>query len=156
MEPGGPVFSAGPEETVPPPAPRRRGGWAVLAVLFAGAAVAGFLLYRRTAAGTARAGAEAGGAPPSGALIATLPVQLSPKAAVIADRFRCLCGECTDTLGACTCTRDKGSNEMKTALNQIVEEKKTIPEIEAAMAARFGPGVFVSAPASEKPASNQP
>ena len=33
------------------------------------------------------------------------------KAAMIADRYNCLCGECSDTLGKCTCSRDKGSNE---------------------------------------------
>jgi hypothetical protein len=72
------------------------------------------------------------------------PVKLSPEAALVADRFNCLCGDCQDTLGKCTCTRDRGSNDMKTALNRIVAEKKTLAEIEAAMVAKFGSGVLAT------------
>ena len=126
---------------VPPSPPRRVAWWAFLLV-FGVAAVAGSLLYRRIS-GASKASPTAAGPSPT-ALIASVPIRLSPKAAMIADRFNCLCGECGDTLGACTCTRDSGSNTMKLTLNRIVEEKKTIPEIEAAMVAKYGPKVLAS------------
>src|SRR5580765_5560987 len=132
------------ESPLPPPPPRRVGK-PLLLVVVAVAAVAGFLLVRRSGVAPA---APAASAPAPGSLIASMPVQLSPKAAMIADRFHCLCGECQDTLGACTCTRDKGSNEMKSTLNRIVEEKKTLSEIEAAMVARYGSKVLASPAAS--------
>lgn len=140
--------TSGPGER-PPPAPwGRRVGWPAIILVFVGAAIAGAFLYKRTAGRPPSA--QAASAPPPGTLIASVTVQLKPKAAIIADRYNCLCGDCHDTLGACTCTRDRGSNEMKTALNQIVEEKKTLEEIDAAMVARYGSRVLVSAASGGK------
>jgi hypothetical protein len=79
-------------------------------------------------------------------LVVEAPVKLSAAASLVSDRFHCLCGECHDTLGSCTCTKDKGSNAMKTTLNRIAAEKKTIAEIEAAMVQKYGPGVLISSP----------
>lgn len=118
-------------------------------LIFLGAAALGFGFFYLRTAGKAPVSPPAG--PPSDALIAEAPLKLVPKAAVIADRYNCLCGECSDTLGACTCTRDKGSNEMKSTLNRLSGEKKTIEEIDAAMAAKYGAHVLTRSGA--KPAS---
>jgi hypothetical protein len=138
------IFSAGggtgaPPEPPAPPERRRLAKWPLVLVFLAAAAL-GYYLFRRS---PAAAPAPAAAGPPAGALIATAPVQLTPKAAVIADRFLCLCGECSDTLGACTCTRDQGSNEMKSTLNRLAEEKKSIAEIEAAMIEKYGERVLI-------------
>ena len=146
-----------PEETPAPAASPRSSGRLLVLLAFVVAALAGFFLYRRIAGGAPAApSSKAAGAPP-GALVATAPVALSPKAAIIADRFNCLCGECRDTLGACTCTRDAGSSEMKATLEKLVAEKKTLSEVEAAMVAKYGPKVLASSgpppgKSSDKPA----
>ncbi|HEU5180359.1 MAG TPA: hypothetical protein VFW45_06190 [Candidatus Polarisedimenticolia bacterium] len=122
----------------------------VLVVLVAG--VAGFLLLRRSAPPSPVASPAIQQGSPD-ALIQGSPVLLNAKAAIIADRYNCLCGECADTLGKCICTRDKGSNEMKATLNRLAEEKKTLAEIDAAMVDKYGAKVMVSgAPAA--PASS--
>jgi len=131
-----------PEEASAPAASPRRSGRLFVLLAFAVAALAGFFLYRRIAGAPAATSSAAG--PPPGTLVATAPVALSPKAAIIADRFNCLCGECSDTLGACTCTRDEGSSEMKATLEKLVAEKKTLSEVEAAMVAKYGPKVLAS------------
>src|SRR5262249_9950216 len=112
-----------PVEVSAPPASPRKSGRYLIGLAFVAAALGGFFLYRRLPGGAPVAPAAKG--PPPGALVATVPVVLSPKAAIIADRFNCLCGECHDTLGACTCTRDEGSSEMKATLEKLVAEKKT-------------------------------
>ena len=131
-----------PEDASVAAAAPRSSGRLLILLAAAVAALAGFFLYRRLA-GVAPA-VPAGTGPAPGALVATAPVALSPKAAIIADRFNCLCGECSDTLGACTCTRDAGSSEMKATLEKLVAEKKTLSEVEAAMVAKYGPKVLAS------------
>ena len=144
-----------PEEASAPAASPRSSGRLLILLVFAVAALAGFFLYRRISGG-APAGPAAPNAPP-GTLVVTLPVALSPKAAIIADRFNCLCGECNDTLGACTCTRDAGSSEMKATLEKLVAEKKTLAEVEAAMVAKYGPKVLASStPSPGKPSDKAP
>jgi hypothetical protein len=150
MEPGDPV--APTEESTPAPSGRNARNMLFLIVALA-LILAGFLLFRR---GGAPAGAPAvpvaeGKTPPPGLNVVEAPVKLTPEATLVADRFKCLCGNCQDTLGKCVCTRDKGSNEMKTALNRIVAEKKTIAEIEAAMVEKFGTGVLAASGAPDKP-----
>ena len=127
-------------------APKKRSSKSTLFIVLVLAAAAGaFFLMRRPAAVPAGAapGSAAQGPPPAG-LVVEAPVKLSAAASLVSDRFHCLCGECHDTLGSCTCTKDKGSNEMKTTLNRIAAEKKTIAEIEAAMVQKYGPGVLIS------------
>jgi hypothetical protein len=114
-------------------------------ILVAGlAAVAAFVLVRRPG-GTGSAAHTPAIRPAADALLPGSPVLLSSKAAIIADRYNCLCGDCSDTLGKCTCARDKGSNEMKATLNQLAAEKKALAEIDAAMVGKYGPKVLVSA-----------
>jgi hypothetical protein len=135
------------------PASKRPRVLAIAAVV-AVAAVAGFLLLRKAAPPSpVKSPAIQQGAPD--ALIQGSPVLLNAKAAIIADRYNCLCGDCTDTLGKCTCTHDKGSNEMKATLNRLAEEKKSLAEIDAAMVGQYGdkvlvPGAPAAAPASGK------
>ncbi|HEV8334861.1 MAG TPA: hypothetical protein VGR67_00385 [Candidatus Polarisedimenticolia bacterium] len=129
-----------------PEAPAKRSSKSSLFIALVLAAAAGaFFLMRRPAAAPAGAtpGSAASKAPAAGVVVEA-PVKLSAAASLVSDRFRCLCGECHDTLGSCTCTRDKGSNEMKTTLNRIAAEKKTIAEIEAAMVQKYGPGVLIA------------
>ena len=125
----------------------------VLALVVAVAAVAGFLLLRRSAPPSPVASPAIQGSPD--ALIQGSPVLLNAKAAIIADRYNCLCGECSDTLGKCICTRDKGSNEMKTTLNRLALEKKTLAEIDAAMVDKYGAKVISGAPPAAAPASGK-
>ncbi len=149
---------AAPGEPAPAPAPARSSAKMVLFLVLALVLViAGFLLFsRRGAPGKAAPPAastpQAASSPKPGSLVVGAPVNLSPQAILVADRYRCLCGQCQDTLGKCTCTRDKGSNDMKAALNKIVALKKTLAEIDAAMVQNFGPGVLVSNPPSPPPA----
>ena len=130
-------------EIEPTPAPSRKPRIWLVAAVVAVAAVAGFFLLRKAAppSPVASPAIQKG---PSDALIQGSPVLLNAKAAIIADRYNCLCGECADTLGKCICTRDKGSNDMKAALNRLAEEKKTLAEIDAAMVQQYGDKVLVS------------
>jgi cytochrome c-type biogenesis protein CcmH/NrfF len=157
MDPEQPVAQEGeispapsPEEAPAGPSPRSRRVVLGIVIALAVAAAALLLLRRGTPAPThvptANSTAGPAGAP-AGLNVITAPVKLTPEALMVADRFKCLCGECQDTLGRCTCTRDKGSNDMKEALNRIVSEKKSLAEIEAAMVEKYGRSVL-AAPAS--------
>ena len=140
------------ESGVPSPPDRRsRPSFLVLVLVAALAGAAAFLLLRRSASTTSEGAA---GKPSPDAVLPASPVLLNAKAAIIADRYHCLCGDCSDTLGRCTCARDKGSNEMKSTLNKLAEEKKDLHEIDAAMAIKYGPKVLVQGvPAPPPPAS---
>src|SRR5262245_37355795 len=63
--------------------------------------------------------APAGDAPAGTTIAAPVPTRLSPEASVLAERYRCVCG-CNLTLSVCTCRNDKGSEDMKKALNSLV------------------------------------
>jgi Cytochrome C biogenesis protein len=75
-----------------------------------------------------------------------IPMHLTPEAAIIAERYRCVCG-CNLPLNACTCSNTPGSRDMKALVQQLVDEKKTGAEIDAAMVARFGEKALMSHPA---------
>ncbi len=137
------------DPTVPKTAKPRL--WVLVLVVLV-AAVAGFVLLRRSAPPSPVASPAIKGSPD--ALIQGSPVLLNAKAAIIADRYNCLCGECADTLGKCICTRDKGSNEMKATLNRLAEEKKTLAEIDAAMVDKYGAKVLVSGAPAAAPTSS--
>ena len=142
------------EAPTPPPATRPRKGLLALVLVAALAAVAGFLIVRKFSSSSAPSGPAA--APAAGTVLPSSLVLLNSKAAMIADRYNCLCGECSDTLGKCTCSRDKGSNEMKTTLNQLAEQKKSVAEIDAAMVQKYGAKVLVAgAPAPSSTPSNK-
>jgi Flp pilus assembly protein CpaB len=154
MDSGDPIVPQGEAA----PGDSRRPGSSKLILLLVAAAVivaAGFLFFRRGGAdpGASTAAGSATSTPPAALSVVMAPVKLSPKAMLVADRFQCLCGECQDTLGKCTCTRDKGSNDMKAALNRIVEEKTALAEIEASMVEQFGSRVLVSNNPPGQPAS---
>ena len=141
MDPADPVV---PAEPLPAASSRRKAKLAGVLVIALAVAAAGLLLLRQrgSAPGAAVSSASPDAGTPAGLNAVAAPVKLSPEATLVADRFKCLCGDCQDTLGKCTCTRDKGSNDMKTALNRNVVEKKTLAEIEAAMVEKFGPKVL--------------
>jgi len=141
-----------PEGETPPASSRRSARLAVILIIALAVVVAGFLLLRRGGAGAPGHAPDASkSAPPANAVTAVL-VKLTPEAALVADRYNCLCGDCQDTLGRCTCTHHSGSNDMKAVLNRIVAEKKTLAEIDAAMVAQYGPRVLAAAPPSPQPA----
>ena len=140
-----------PAASPPTPAsPRPR--LIALILLALAAALAGYFLMRRSASSP---GAQVGATKPAAdALVPGSPVLLSSKAAMVADRYSCLCGECSDTLGKCVCARDKGSNEMKATLNKLAAEKKSVAEIDAAMAEKYGAKVL--APGASSPNAPPP
>jgi hypothetical protein len=94
------------------------------------------------AEGAAPAAGDAA-APPGTAIAAQVPTRLSPEASVLAERYRCVCG-CNLTLSVCTCRNDKGSEDMKKALNALVDQHKSPAEADQAMAAQFGPVALLS------------
>jgi hypothetical protein len=142
-----------PVET-PPNSSKRRPRLVALVLVALAAAIAGYFMMRKSSPATQ--GQASAAQPAPDALVPGSQVLLSAKAAIVADRYNCLCGECSDTLGKCVCARDKGSNEMKTTLNKLAAEKKTVPEIDAAMAAKYGPKVLAPGTASQNaPASGQ-
>ena len=87
---------------------------------------------------------ETGTGPMAGTPIsATLPVRLTPEATIIAERYRCVCS-CNDPLNVCTCTKTPGSHDMRTYVQELVNQKKSGKEIDAAMIARYRPNVVMS------------
>ena len=132
MDPQGPIVTSS----------RPKPNWAsiLLALVLAGGA--GYFLVKRF---TAPSGTPVSAAKPApDTLVPGSPVLLSAKAGIVADRYNCLCGECSDTLGKCTCARDQGSNEMKSTLNRLAAEKKSVAEIDSAMVEKYGSKVMVS------------
>jgi cytochrome c-type biogenesis CcmH protein len=89
-----------------------------------------------------------GGAP----ITATVPVRLSPEASIIAERYRCVCS-CNDPLSECTCAQKPGSNDMKSYVQELVDQKKTGREIDEAMVARYGAAALLSNPPAAARAS---
>ena len=92
-------------------------------------------------AGTAGSGTPAAGTP----IAAPVPIRLSPEASIVAERYRCICS-CNDPLNVCTCTRTPGSRDMKTYVQELVNQKKSGKEVDDAMIARYGAGVLLSNP----------
>jgi len=130
-----------PQDTLATPS-RPKPKWAHILLGLALAAVAGYFLVKRF---TAAPGEPLSATQPAPAtLVPGSPVLLSAKAGIVADRYNCLCGECSDTLGKCTCARDQGSNEMKSTLNRLAAEKKSVSEIDSAMLEKYGSKVMVS------------
>jgi hypothetical protein len=150
------------QETTPPakrPLPVAAIAGAVILV-----GLVGFALYRRSAApptGESAPAAEvtpgettASGEQAAGgtAIRATPPVHLSPEAAVLAERYRCVCG-CNDPLGLCTCNLPNGSDDMRLFLEDQAQQHRTPEEIDREMTARFGPEALLTNPA---PPQTQP
>ena len=178
--------SAPPEPVQTRPVPMAAIAGAIILV-----GLVAFALYRRglttptpappaepsaPAAGPAPAGAAPtqGAAPAAGdaaapqgtAIAAPVPTRLSPEASVLAERYRCVCG-CNLTLSVCTCRNDKGSEDMKKALNALVDQHKSPAEADQAMTAQFGPVALLSnaappptappqAPAAQTPGAKPP
>ncbi len=157
QETGGEERAGGAPPARPPEQPRVVNLAAVAAFVVLIGLVA-FALYRKghpvaPAPETAPAGPaakqESGTGPAAGtAITATLPVRLTPEATIIAERYRCVCS-CNDPLNVCTCTKTPGSHDMRTYVQELVNQKKSGKEIDAAMIARYGPNVVMSgAPAA--------
>jgi hypothetical protein len=97
---------------------------------------------------------EAAAAPPAestgpeqGTVItAQVPVHLTPEASIIAERYRCICG-CNDPLNVCTCSNTPGSRDMKMYVQELVNEAKSVKEIDERMVGRYGQAVLLSVPA---------
>lgn len=126
-----------------------------------------FALYRRShrdapprepEAASAQAQAPDQGTPAAGTPItAALPVRLTPEASIVAERYRCICS-CNDPLNVCTCTKTPGSRDMKTYVQELVNQRKSGKQVDEAMVARYGAGVLISNPppsASPAPAAKK-
>jgi len=123
----------------------------------------GVALYRRST-GTTGAPASQGDAaqapgaasPPDaggGSTIAVkAPVRLSPEAAILAERFRCVCG-CNDPLPICACRNPNGSEDMKAFVQDLAKEGLAPDEVDRRMSERFGAAALLSNPA---PPQTQP
>lgn len=148
-------------EAAPESAPPRTVNVAVLAGAVVLIGLVAFALYRRHA-GPAQPATETGApaAQPAGsaapeqgtAITAQVPIHLTPEASIIAERYRCVCS-CNDPLSVCTCSKNPGSRDMKQYVQELVNQKKSGKEIDAAMAARYGPSALIaaSAPAPSPP-----
>lgn len=130
-----------------------------LAVVAGGIVLIGlvaFALYRRShppspppVAGAAPAQAGEPAAPEKGTPIAAqIPIHLTPEASVIAERYRCVCS-CNDPLNVCTCSKTPGSRDMRQYVQELVNEKKSGKEIDAAMMSRYGPTVLIATPSPQ-------
>jgi hypothetical protein len=119
------------------------------------AAVPGTEPAAAAAPGAAPAAGDAGTTPQGTAISVPVPTRLSPEASVLAERYRCVCG-CNLTLSVCTCRNDKGSEDMKKALNVLVDQHKSPAEADQAMAAQFGPVALLSNPAPPATAPSHP
>jgi LPXTG-motif cell wall-anchored protein len=143
-------------EVAPETGPPRTVNVAVLAGAVVLIGLVAFALYRRNHAGPAQPATEAGApaaqpadasAPEQGTTItAQIPIHLTPEASIIAERYRCVCS-CNDPLSVCTCSKTPGSRDMKQYVQELVNQKKSGKEIDAAMAARYGPNVLIGASA---------
>jgi hypothetical protein len=130
----------------------------------------GVALYRRSTGATGAPAAKDGAAAPEagevtpkdaasppdaagGTTIAVkAPVRLTPEAAILAERYRCVCG-CNDPLPVCTCRNQNGSEDMKTFLQELVRKGFPPDEIDRKMTNRFGAAALLSNPA---PPQTQP
>jgi len=145
------------DQTTPPDpkaqeAPQRTVPVAALAGAVVLIGLVGFALYRRgtttsptappTAAAESGEAAGAEGTP----IVAKPPFRLSPEAAILAERYRCICG-CNDNLSVCTCKNPNGSEDMKRHLQGLADAGKTPEEADAAMEEKFGAASLLRNPA---------
>ena len=77
------------------------------------------------------------------------PTLLSPEAAILAERYRCVCG-CNDPLGVCTCRLTPGSEEMKLFVQDLARRGLTPEEADREMTAKFGAAALLSNPAPKQ------
>jgi cytochrome c-type biogenesis protein CcmH/NrfF len=112
----------------------------------------GLAVYRRAARAPATdaavqdsgaASQSPAGAPQEGTPIMAVAVNLSSEAAIVAERYRCVCS-CNDPLSVCTCTLTPGSIDMKKYVQELVDQKKSVGEIDQAMVARYGDAALLS------------
>ena len=123
----------------------------------------GVALYRRSTGATGAPAPPDGAAPETGAasppdagggatISVKAPVRLSPEAAILAERFRCVCG-CNDPLPICTCRNPNGSEDMKTFLQDLARQGLVPDEVDRKMSEKFGAAALLSNPA---PPQTQP
>jgi hypothetical protein len=136
-------------------APQRTVPVAALAGAVVLIGLVGFALYRRGTTSTpATAGTPAETTGESGAaageqgtpIVARAPIKLSPEAAILTERYRCICG-CNDNLSVCTCKNPNGSEDMKRAVQDLAGQGKTPEEADRAMEEKFGAASLLKNPA---------
>ncbi|HET8946865.1 MAG TPA: cytochrome c-type biogenesis protein CcmH [Candidatus Polarisedimenticolia bacterium] len=136
-------------------APQRTVPVAALAGAVVLIGLVGFALYRRGTTSTpATAETSAAGASDTAApadekgtpIIAKAPFRLSPEAAILAERYRCICG-CNDNLSVCTCKNPNGSEDMKRHVQGLADQGKSPEEADAAMEEKFGAASLLKNPA---------
>ena len=143
--PGQEPAGAAPQRTVPV---------AALAGAVVLIGLVGFALYRRgttsppvTAETPATASDSAAATDEHGTpIIAKAPPRLSPEAAILTERYRCICG-CNDNLSVCTCKNPNGSEDMKRYVQDLAAQGKTPEEADAAMEEKFGAASLLKNPA---------
>ncbi|HYV18508.1 MAG TPA: cytochrome c-type biogenesis protein CcmH [Verrucomicrobiae bacterium] len=144
--PGQDPAGAAPQRTVPV---------AALAGAVVLIGLVGFALYRRSTTSTPVSAetpaTEASGSAPATdehgtPIIAKAPPRLSPEAAILAERYRCICG-CNDNLSVCTCKNPNGSEDMKRAVQDLAAQGKTPEEADVAMEEKFGAACLLKNPA---------
>jgi len=144
-------------DDAPAPTPARSVPVAAIAGAVILVGLVAFALYRRNVTTGGRAAGDgsapaAGGTAPDGAaatgtvIAAQPPVRLSPEAAILAERYRCVCG-CNDTLTVCTCKLPRGSDEMKKVVQEMATAGTSPERADQAMAEKYGPGVLLKNPA---------
>jgi hypothetical protein len=135
-------------------APQRTVPVAALAGAVVLIGLVGFALYRRGTTSTPAtaetpAAAATDGATPAEQgtpIVAKAPYRLSPEAAILAERYRCICG-CNDNLSVCTCRNPNGSEDMKRHVQELADAGKTPEEADAAMEEKFGAASLLKNPA---------
>jgi cytochrome c-type biogenesis protein CcmH/NrfF len=150
--PPGPDTAAGPAPEAEQAPPR-----AAAAVVVGGVILIALVAYafhrRNTATAPPPAPAPAAADAPaelSGTPITAVSLKLSPEAAIATERYRCVCS-CNDPLSVCTCTQIPGSIDMKRTVQELVDQKKTPAEMDAAMVAKYGEAVLLSNPPAAPP-----
>jgi cytochrome c-type biogenesis protein CcmH/NrfF len=81
-------------------------------------------------------------------IVAAIPKPLSPEARILIERYRCVCG-CNLALAVCTCSNTPGSKDMKALVQSLVEQEKSVEEIDRIMVETYGEQALLENPASE-------
>ena len=156
-----PAAEAGGEGQARPPSPPRVANLVIVAGAVVLIGLVAFALYRNGHPAPPGAPAVPAVTPapspagdntaPGTPISAPVPVRLSPEASIIAERYRCVCS-CNDPLNVCTCTKTPGSHDMRQYVQELVDQKKSGAEVDAAMIVRYGANVLIPA-ASPPPAA---
>ncbi len=121
----------------PPTTPVSAARVAMLAGALVLVLVVGFALHRWINAPFSPLETSTDATDPGGtAIVETAPTRMTPEASIVAERYICVCG-CGLVLGGCTCSNTPGSRDMKAYLQSLVDEKKSVEEIDRAMVEKY-------------------